>query len=164
VVSTPKKHSKSNKPAKKKVPTSTAAAKSSEEKRHQTHISMDRRASTDRRGETDRRKHHQPVAVERRVLERRKKVTRRRQIDPTTCERDYSIDEVEFMNALDEYKRTSGRMFPTCSEILEVVRTLGYQKTPQPLPTSPGIGDPGVDVLPSLGLPAVNSNQVLARP
>ena len=59
-------------------------------------------------------------------LERRKKVNRRRQIDPTTCERDYTDDEVEFMNALDNYKRTSGRMFPTCSEVLEVVRSLGY--------------------------------------
>jgi hypothetical protein len=59
-------------------------------------------------------------------LERRKKVNRRRQIDPTTCERDYSDDEVEFMNALDDYKRASGRMFPTCSEVLEVVRSLGY--------------------------------------
>jgi len=58
--------------------------------------------------------------------ERRQKVQRRRQIDPTTCERDYSADEVEFMNAMDEYKRTSGRMFPTCSEVLEVIRELGY--------------------------------------
>jgi hypothetical protein len=49
-------------------------------------------------------------------------------IDPTTCERDYGADEVEFMQALDHYKRTSGRMFPTCSEILEVVRSLGYAK------------------------------------
>jgi hypothetical protein len=61
-------------------------------------------------------------------LERRKKVNRRRQIDPTTCERDYTENEVEFMNALDEYKRQSGRMFPTCSEVLEVVRGLGYVK------------------------------------
>ncbi len=30
------------------------------------------------------------------------------------------------MNALDDYKRSSGRMFPTCSEVLEVVRSLGY--------------------------------------
>jgi hypothetical protein len=59
-------------------------------------------------------------------LERREKVSRRRQIDPTTCERDYSESEVEFMNALDEYKRKNGRMFPTCSEVLEVVRGLGY--------------------------------------
>lgn len=59
---------------------------------------------------------------------KRKKVARRRQIDPTTCERDYSQDEVEFMNALNDYKRSSGRMFPTCSEILEVLRRLGYEK------------------------------------
>jgi hypothetical protein len=32
------------------------------------------------------------------------------------------------MNALEEYKRASGRMFPTCSEVLEVIRKLGYQK------------------------------------
>ena len=61
-------------------------------------------------------------------LERRKKVQRRRQIDPTTCERDYSLEEVEFMNTLDDYKRKSGRMFPTCSEILEVIHSIGYVK------------------------------------
>lgn len=59
----------------------------------------------------------------------RRKVQRRRQIDPTTCERDYSNDEIEFMQALDQYKRDSGRMFPTCSEILEVIRALGYVKS-----------------------------------
>ena len=92
-------------------------------------VITDRRASDDRRGkDLDRRKSSAPVAVERRQLERRTKVSRRRQIDPTTCERDYLPEEVEFMNALDEYKRTSGRMFPTCSEILEVIRKLGYQK------------------------------------
>jgi len=32
------------------------------------------------------------------------------------------------MSALDEYKRASGRMFPTCSEVLEVIRNLGYEK------------------------------------
>ncbi len=61
---------------------------------------------------------------------RRSKVYRRRQIDPTTCERDYSRDEIDFMQALDAYKRKSGRMFPTCSEILEVIRTLGYVRIP----------------------------------
>ncbi|WP_157605591.1 hypothetical protein [Schlesneria paludicola] len=67
---------------------------------------------------------------EKRTSERRK-VERRRLIDPTTCERDYSLDEVEFMKAMDEYKRKSGRMFPTWSEVLEVVRDLGYAKQPQ---------------------------------
>ena len=32
------------------------------------------------------------------------------------------------MNALDDYKRKSGRMFPTCSEILEVIKSMGYTK------------------------------------
>jgi len=53
---------------------------------------------------------------------------RRTKIDPTTCERDYQPEEVEFMRALEAYKRSSGRMFPTCSEILEVVRSLGYER------------------------------------
>lgn len=56
------------------------------------------------------------------------KSTKRKQIDPTTCERDYTLDEIEFMQALERYKSSSGRKFPTCSEILEVVRSIGYQK------------------------------------
>ncbi|MDR1269605.1 MAG: hypothetical protein LBK82_08775 [Planctomycetaceae bacterium] len=71
-----------------------------------------------------------PVPVS---LPQQKKILRRRQIDPSTCERDYSQDEVEFMNALNEYKRTSGRMFPTCSEILEVLKCLGYEKQRCPI-------------------------------
>jgi hypothetical protein len=88
---------------------------------------VDRRMSEERR-KTDRRTQQVPVAVERRKLERRVKVNRRRQIDPTTCERDYTDEELQFMSALDEYKRTSGRMFPTCSEVLEVFKGLGYEK------------------------------------
>ena len=30
------------------------------------------------------------------------------------------------MRAMDDYKRDAGRMFPTCSEVLEVIRSLGY--------------------------------------
>jgi len=60
------------------------------------------------------------------VTKKNAKANRRRKIDPTTCERDYSSEEREFMKALDEYKRNQGRMFPTCSEILEVIRDLGY--------------------------------------
>jgi len=108
---------------------------------------IDRRASRDRRTAPDRRVANVPVPVERRKLQRRAKVSRRRQIDPTTCERDYSAEEIEFMGALDDYKRTSGRMFPTCSEILEVLRNLGYEKRPvdesaatSPPPASPAIG------------------------
>ncbi len=53
---------------------------------------------------------------------------RRRFVDPTTCERDYSEAEMEFMMAMNAYKQRSGRMFPTWSEVLEVLRGLGYEK------------------------------------
>jgi hypothetical protein len=89
-------------------------------------VTIDRRRAARREGETA-VEARQSVAVPQK-LERRQKVNRRRQIDPTTCERDYTGEEIEFMNALDDYKRKSGRMFPTCSEVLEVVRSLGYVK------------------------------------
>jgi hypothetical protein len=53
----------------------------------------------------------------------------RRLIDTTTCDRVYSAAETEFMGAMHEYKQTSGRMFPTWSEVLEVLRGLGYNKS-----------------------------------
>lgn len=70
----------------------------------------------------------------------RRKVERRRQIDPTTCERDYNGGEIEFMRAMDEYKRRSGRQFPTWSEVLEVIYSLGYRQVAEPteiLPQAP---------------------------
>ena len=84
--------------------------------------------SSERRESDDRRQADVQVVTEKRISSRRK-VQRRHQIDPTTCERDYTDVEVEFMHAMDEYKRANGRMFPTCSEILEVLRDLGYEKT-----------------------------------
>ena len=102
-------------------------------------VSIDRRRGSRREEKEDAAPPHPaapPVA-----LERRQKVNRRRQIDPTTCERDYTNDEVEFMSALDDYKRKSGRMFPTCSEVLEVVRSLGYVRlSPNELAASQAAG------------------------
>ena len=54
---------------------------------------------------------------------------RRQLIDPTTCERDYSPAEMEFMWAMQKYKQNSGRTFPTWSDVLEVLHGLGYQKS-----------------------------------
>jgi hypothetical protein len=96
-----------------------------------TDVNLDRRVPADRREAEDRRKTSTLIAEERRQAPRRK-TPRRRQIDPTTCERDYSDQEIEFMQAMDAYKRSSGRMFPTCSEILEVLRDLGYQQAGNP--------------------------------
>ena len=94
-------------------------------------VTIDRRGNGGRRSTSDRRARNLPVAVEHRTLQRRVKVNRRRQIDPTTCERNYTPEEIEFMIAMDEYNRRNGRMFPTCSEVLEVVQSLGYEKRPK---------------------------------
>jgi hypothetical protein len=80
----------------------------------------------------DRRKRNIPVATDRRrannAAEKRRTSERRRLIDPTTCERDYSEEETAFMKAMDRYKRDNRRPFPTWSEVLEVLRSLGYRK------------------------------------
>jgi len=81
----------------------------------------------DRRRPESERRSGDPNALDVGVMKNpRRKKQRRRHIDPTTCERDYSDPEIEFMRAMDDYKRRSGRMFPTCSEVLEVIRDLGY--------------------------------------
>jgi hypothetical protein len=69
------------------------------------------------------------TAQAKRAAEARHASRRRKLVDPTTCERDYADAEIEFMNAMQAYKSQSGRMFPTWSEILEVLRGLGYAKS-----------------------------------
>jgi hypothetical protein len=148
VASTKKSHSHRAKGkqtvAEKKSPVRTHAASTLS-----ATINIDRRSNKDRRKASD-SDHEQiaPMAVQHRAMERRVKVNRRRQIDPTTCERDYTPEEIEFMSAMDDYKRRNGRMFPTCSEVLEVIKSLGYgkiQKTESP--TLPNIDLPIVSEL-----------------
>ncbi len=91
-------------------------------KKHRADDPIARKNEMGRRQPGDRRKKQVPVATDRR------KVNRRRRIDPTTCERDYNHAEKEFIQAMDDYKTRSGRMFPTCSEILEVIIALGYRQ------------------------------------
>ena len=86
---------------------------------------------SERRASNERRKQTVRVAVERRTGKERRDGLgeRRRQVDPTTCEKDYSDEEITFMKAMDLYKRSNRRPFPTWSEVLEVLRSLGYRKT-----------------------------------
>jgi hypothetical protein len=81
-------------------------------------------AEEDGRNWTDRRATAQAL----RAANARNSSGRRRFVDPTTCDRDYSEAEREFMEAMQDYKQRSGRMFPTWSEVLEVLRDLGYEK------------------------------------
>ena len=88
----------------------------------------ERRTGADRRGkETPAAPPEEaPASVAR--PQRRAKKDRRRRIDPTTFEKQYTDDEMEFMNAMQRYKESSGKSFPTYREVLKVVVGLGYRR------------------------------------
>lgn len=73
----------------------------------------DRRAGADRRSGLDRR----------RGPGRRRGETRR-----AAEEGELAGDLLEFVMAVDEYKRLNDRPYPTISEIFEIVQYLGYRK------------------------------------
>jgi hypothetical protein len=53
-------------------------------------------------------------------------------VDPSTFKQDYIAATQELMHAMQAYKQSSGRMFPTWSQVLEVLGSIGYQKAPVP--------------------------------
>ena len=70
--------------------------------------------------------------VERRVdtgLERRRGPGRRRSDDRKAAEEgEMTTEQFEFCMAIETYKKVNKKMFPTWTEVLEVVRHLGYRK------------------------------------
>lgn len=87
------------------------------------------RRRTDRRAGEDRRHRQVPVAVERRSgLDRRVLDRRASQAGKTAGGYDLDADTLEFIHAVSQFKAATGKPFPTWSEILEIVRGLGYRK------------------------------------
>ena len=43
-----------------------------------------------------------------------------------------SDEQFEFLMAIDEYKKTNSTPFPTWTEVLEVIKALGYRKVAEP--------------------------------
>lgn len=41
-------------------------------------------------------------------------------------------EQFEFLMAIDQYKRANQRPFPTWTEVLEVIKALGYRKVAEP--------------------------------
>jgi hypothetical protein len=41
-------------------------------------------------------------------------------------------EQFEFLSAVNEYKRVNGRPFPTWTEVLDVMKALGYRKVAEP--------------------------------
>ena len=59
---------------------------------------------------------------------RREKPDRRRRVDPTTFEKQYTVEEIEFMNAIQQFKMQSGKAFPTHDDSLRIAMELGYRQ------------------------------------
>lgn len=45
----------------------------------------------------------------------------------------YSDEDVAFLAAIEDFKKAEGRPFPTWSETLEVLKSLGYRKVAEPM-------------------------------
>ncbi len=79
--------------------------------------------------------------VDRRMgLDRRRGPGKRRTDDRRSAEEGQMSDEqFDFIMAIDEYKKANSRPFPTWTEVLEVIKALGYRKVadPQPLGKCP---------------------------
>lgn len=83
-----------------------------------------------RRKFTERRR----SVVDRRVgLDRRRGPGHRRTPERRAAEEGQMNEEqFEFLMAIDEYKRANQRPFPTWTEVLEVIRAIGYRKVAEP--------------------------------
>ncbi|MCI0499357.1 MAG: hypothetical protein L0Y36_06730 [Planctomycetales bacterium] len=87
-----------------------------EEKRHFTER---RRNMVDRRSGFDRRR----GPGHRRTPERR-----------AAEEGEMTPEQFDFLMAIDQYKRDNHRPFPTWTEVLEILKAIGYRKVAEPQP------------------------------
>lgn len=81
----------------------------------------DRRVLRDRRSGSDRR-----AGTERRTGFRR--AEDQEAFQKRIEEGELTLEEIEFVRAIDRYKRKFNRPFPTWSEILAIIKELGYTK------------------------------------
>ena len=98
---------------------------------------VDRRTGTDRRTQTSAESGYtgperRTAANDRRSatgLERRRGPGRRRSDDRKSAEEgEMTAEQFEFCMAIQTYKKVNKKMYPTWTEVLEVVRQLGYRK------------------------------------
>jgi len=96
----------------------------------------------ERRSGKDRRQN----VVDRRLgLDRGRGPGRRRSDDRKAAEEGHMSDEqFEFLMAIEEYKKANSKPFPTWTEVLEVMKALGYRKVAEPQALAKH-GDPSDD-------------------
>jgi hypothetical protein len=90
---------------------------------------IERRSGEDRRSSV----------VDRRLgLDRRRGPGRRRTDERKSAEEGEMTDEqFEFLMAIDEYKTRNSRPFPTWTEVLEVIKAIGYRRVAEPKSLEP---------------------------
>jgi hypothetical protein len=79
----------------------------------------------------ERRKRVIPVAFDRRRNSRGYLPSPGSDTEPS---RVYDSEETEFLKAIDNYKRLSGRQFPSWSEALMIFKMLGWRKVAERVP------------------------------
>jgi len=94
---------------------------------------VDRRAGLDRRqksaDESDYTGTERRAADRRTGLERRRGAGIRREDDRRSAEEgEMTAEQFEFVQAVETYKRVNKKLFPTWTEVLEVINQLGYRK------------------------------------
>ncbi len=81
------------------------------------------RRAADRRGVVDRRT----------GLDRRRGPGRRRTEERRSAEEgEMTEEQFEFLQAINDYKRINHRPFPTWTEVLDVMKAIGYRKVAEP--------------------------------
>ena len=89
----------------------------------------DQRAVVDRRSGLDRRSGED----HRIALDRRRGPGRRRSDDRRSAEEgEMTEEQLAFVMAINEYKQVNRRPFPTWTEVLDVIKAIGYRKVEPP--------------------------------
>ncbi|MCF7957238.1 MAG: hypothetical protein K9M57_02185 [Phycisphaerae bacterium] len=128
-------------PAEDKLIASLLSDAHNEETEEEVFKDQKRGKKSDRRTGMDRRCGHQSYdGPERRKpqegdWDRRRGPGRRRSDDRKSAEEgEMNDDQFELIKAIGEYKRINKRAFPSYTEILEIVKALGYRKVAEPKP------------------------------
>ena len=114
-----------------KTPKTRGAATDDKKERR---ILPERRASKERRTSTERRTEEQPVAIERRSGDDRRSPPKgeRRKVERRINEYPLNDEVLEFINAINEFKSVNQKPFPTWTEVLDVIKAMGYRKVAEP--------------------------------
>jgi hypothetical protein len=87
----------------------------------------------DRRDEDRRGSDRRDVVDRRAGLDRRRGPGRRRSEDRRSAEEgEMTPEQFEFLMAVNDYKAVNKRPFPSWTEVLDVMKALGYRKVAEP--------------------------------